>query len=193
MITDITIKNYRAFANFELDNIARINLIVGANNAGKTSLLEAIYLLGSQDVINSFSTILNERGEVARTSNGRFYQLSHLFFNHSLAPGDSISIESHAPLARSLSIDVQERGREIVQNGHDPSIRDSDFVNDGYQIEFRRKPATERSKNRIFVNSDGIGDLRSPSMFRQIEQDIQFVPTANLKIDDMAAIWIEFH
>ncbi len=36
---------YRKIGGLELKDLTRINLIVGINNSGKTSLLEAIYLL----------------------------------------------------------------------------------------------------------------------------------------------------
>lgn len=38
----INIHQFRGFSNFNLENLGRINLIVGMNNAGKTSLLEAV-------------------------------------------------------------------------------------------------------------------------------------------------------
>jgi hypothetical protein len=47
MIDAIGIDNFRGFAmSFpELRSLRRVNLIVGKNNAGKTSLLEALFLL----------------------------------------------------------------------------------------------------------------------------------------------------
>ncbi len=45
MLRDLTIQNYRAFKDFSIDGLARVNLIVGDNNSGKTSFLEAVYLL----------------------------------------------------------------------------------------------------------------------------------------------------
>ncbi|MBL8715051.1 MAG: AAA family ATPase [Myxococcales bacterium] len=36
---------------FRLDGLGRVNLIMGKNNSGKTSLLEAINLLGNQQMI----------------------------------------------------------------------------------------------------------------------------------------------
>ncbi|HEY9706297.1 MAG TPA: AAA family ATPase [Allocoleopsis sp.] len=38
----IMVENFRTFRKFEINNLGRINLFVGHNNAGKTSLLEAI-------------------------------------------------------------------------------------------------------------------------------------------------------
>jgi putative ATP-dependent endonuclease of OLD family len=40
----IFIKNYRAFENFSLDFSPGVNIVVGHNDAGKTTLLEAIHL-----------------------------------------------------------------------------------------------------------------------------------------------------
>ncbi|HYL99991.1 MAG TPA: AAA family ATPase [Blastocatellia bacterium] len=44
MIEKISINAFRLFEGLELGNLSRVNLITGANNTGKTALLEAIYL-----------------------------------------------------------------------------------------------------------------------------------------------------
>ncbi|MDQ3247949.1 MAG: AAA family ATPase, partial [Chloroflexota bacterium] len=49
MLKSLVVENYRAFESFKIDHTARVNLIVGTNNSGKSSLLEAIYLLTSED------------------------------------------------------------------------------------------------------------------------------------------------
>jgi predicted ATP-dependent endonuclease of OLD family len=48
MLKSIKIENFRGFKSFELQQIGRINLLVGENNSGKTSILEAIQLLCSR-------------------------------------------------------------------------------------------------------------------------------------------------
>lgn len=45
MLRSISLTNFRGFASLELKDLPRVNLIVGRNNSGKTSLLEAILLL----------------------------------------------------------------------------------------------------------------------------------------------------
>ena len=45
MIDELRIQNFRGFASLELRDLKRVNLVVGENNSGKTSLLEAILLL----------------------------------------------------------------------------------------------------------------------------------------------------
>ena len=45
MLEELSIRNYRIFRELKIDQLRRINLIAGSNNSGKTSLLEAIFLL----------------------------------------------------------------------------------------------------------------------------------------------------
>ena len=42
MLKSVKIENFRGFKSFELQQLGRINLLVGENNTGKTSILEAI-------------------------------------------------------------------------------------------------------------------------------------------------------
>jgi ABC-type branched-subunit amino acid transport system ATPase component len=44
ILNSLEIRNFRAFRNFKIDHLGRVNLLVGKNNVGKTSLLEAIWL-----------------------------------------------------------------------------------------------------------------------------------------------------
>ncbi|EAZ89485.1 AAA family ATPase [Crocosphaera chwakensis] len=57
MLKTLTIENYRCFKNFSIKNLSRINLIVGQNNIGKTSLLEFI---NSLDTNNSILISVND-------------------------------------------------------------------------------------------------------------------------------------
>lgn len=45
MLERLHIQNYRVFNDLKIDQLSRINLIAGKNNSGKTSLLEAVFLL----------------------------------------------------------------------------------------------------------------------------------------------------
>src|SRR6266542_3292977 len=44
MWQNVTVKNFRCFSGLFLEPLARVNLIAGKNNTGKTALLEAIHL-----------------------------------------------------------------------------------------------------------------------------------------------------
>ncbi len=45
ILNNLKLKNFRLHINTELKPAERVNLIVGENAQGKTSLLEAIYLI----------------------------------------------------------------------------------------------------------------------------------------------------
>ena len=42
MYSSFRVQNFRGFKDLRLDDLARVNLIAGKNNTGKTALLEAI-------------------------------------------------------------------------------------------------------------------------------------------------------
>ena len=52
MIRTLEIKNFRCFSTLTLDELPRVNVIVGENGSGKTALLEALFLVmgGSPDL-----------------------------------------------------------------------------------------------------------------------------------------------
>jgi len=50
-IKNIEIQNFRNFNNFKMDFNEGLNVIVGANNSGKTGLLKAIHLISCPELI----------------------------------------------------------------------------------------------------------------------------------------------
>ena len=63
--TSVTVQRYRRLQGLNLTQLARINLIAGLNNSGKTSLLEAIYLLTRQNDLDGLLEVMRRRGKVA--------------------------------------------------------------------------------------------------------------------------------
>lgn len=63
MLNSLKIENFRSFENYEMRDLGRINLIVGKNNSGKTSVLEALHLVASQGNENALWQILSQRSE----------------------------------------------------------------------------------------------------------------------------------
>jgi predicted ATPase len=45
MLERLTVRNYRGLRDLTIEGLGRINVFTGKNNAGKTTLLEAIWLL----------------------------------------------------------------------------------------------------------------------------------------------------
>ena len=126
MIKHLKIENYRLFAEFETNSFARVNLVVGNNNSGKSSLLEAVHLLTSDDLRASVFYILHNRGEMvagfidgaARQIDG--YQISQLFYTRQVKLGQYISIESSAPQSANFKIALHEFAVERIEDCNAP-------------------------------------------------------------------------
>jgi len=63
--TSVKVQNYKRLQGLELTKLSRINLIAGLNNSGKTTLLEAIYLLCRQNDFSGLLEVIRRRGKVA--------------------------------------------------------------------------------------------------------------------------------
>lgn len=65
MYTSLSIKNFRAFETLEIEGLKRVNLFTGRNNSGKTSVLEAVYLLEGEHVTLRARRLFETRGLAA--------------------------------------------------------------------------------------------------------------------------------
>lgn len=65
-LRSLYIDNFRCLKNFEVKKIGNVNLIVGKNNTGKTSVLEAIRLYATDlnSVVNRMMQIEAEHDEI---------------------------------------------------------------------------------------------------------------------------------
>lgn len=61
MLRDIRIEGFRGIRSLELENLHPVNLIIGENNSGKTSVLEAIQLLKGPDVLSNLYQVAYKR------------------------------------------------------------------------------------------------------------------------------------
>lgn len=62
MLTSLRVRNFRLFRDLRIEALGRINLIGGQNGVGKTSLLEAIYLLSMAAIPQAVLKIGATRG-----------------------------------------------------------------------------------------------------------------------------------
>ncbi|MCK4659657.1 MAG: ATP-binding protein [Phycisphaerae bacterium] len=90
MIRNLTIDGFRGFDHFEMRDLGRVNLLVGTNNSGKTSVLEAIQILMTGQA-RSIWAALSRRGErLADESDRRSREevdVCHLFHGHAMEVG----------------------------------------------------------------------------------------------------------
>jgi hypothetical protein len=87
MIQSLEIQGYRCFDRFEMSGLKRVNLLVGKNGGGKTSVLEALFILRSGDRSEAVKNVMRWRGEwsgdVGVPTEHQFRQdMGHLFPSH---------------------------------------------------------------------------------------------------------------
>jgi predicted ATP-dependent endonuclease of OLD family len=69
MIDSLTIKNFRLFDALDIPRLGQVNLIVGKNNSGKSSVLEALMIYASQGDPSTLFSILGSHDENLRFDN----------------------------------------------------------------------------------------------------------------------------
>ena len=62
MIKNISIENFRQFDHLEVKNLKRINFFVGKNNCGKTTILEALFIMIASQNYNAWVNLAGFRG-----------------------------------------------------------------------------------------------------------------------------------
>ncbi len=103
MIESLTVSNYRCFSEYRMNHIARVNLLVGRNNSGKTAMLEAIALLASGGDPRILFQICERRQEAEF---GRFpaipdvplLNFSHFTHSRKLAMGNGFLVSQQPEL-----------------------------------------------------------------------------------------------
>lgn len=92
MLTSIRLEKYRGFDQYRVRGLARVNLLVGKNNCGKTSILEAVHLLASGGDPSVLAGIARQRGEMVFVGeecepyrHNMHPVVSHFFHGHQFA------------------------------------------------------------------------------------------------------------
>ncbi|NJN37878.1 MAG: AAA family ATPase [Acaryochloridaceae cyanobacterium CSU_3_4] len=109
MLRSLKIENFCCFQSFELQQLGRLNLLVGMNNSGKTSILEAIQLLVSQSNLTRLVNGMISRGEYVLDRNS--LDIRNLFYGHKLSVGSKLSISGNNS-SKIITISVEEKDTE---------------------------------------------------------------------------------
>lgn len=108
----ISIKSFRCFEDFSMASFERINLIGGKNNVGKTTLLEALFLLlGATNIslilkINAFRGVETFEGDSASI---RETLWNHLFYNFNNQA--TIAINGELGIGGQIGFTLRQIGR----------------------------------------------------------------------------------
>lgn len=196
MIRNLKLKAYRSFESYELRDLARVNLLVGKNNCGKTSILEAVHFLVSGGDPHVLRTIAQQRGE-ERGGRDRYRvtDISHFMFGHRFVPGFSFSISSdNRPKFVRVSVGEYTGDLDYYQRPmFDGDVEDKD-VNDADLLAVHITSSGIKDPLVIPATVDGSLHL-DPRAMRIVGFDgmsampVGFVTAASLSVDVMRGMW----
>ncbi len=207
MLESFQISNFRLFQHLEIEQLNLVNLIVGKNNAGKSTFLEAIKLYASNAAPTVFFDLVDARQESwfsdAQQQPQYFASncMRHLFFGHKLPNlseqgivlGEINSLTQIHIGAAAYQIKVDEEGtiRTIRVPWDQLNLFDEELTG----IDVFLVAEEEGKTKRLFRIDRDFRDIRRNSSRMMYEKDSEFkykyqiVSTENMTNRKLAALW----
>lgn len=82
MISKLMVERFRGINNLKINNLNRINLFVGDNNCGKTSVMEALQLFRTSELLGNIYTIARQRESIFWMNSNSLYENFICMFPH---------------------------------------------------------------------------------------------------------------
>ncbi|EXJ42558.1 AAA ATPase domain protein, partial [Vibrio parahaemolyticus VPTS-2010_2] len=141
--SSITVENYKSLNNFTIEKLQRINIFAGFNNTGKTSLIEAIYLLSMHNDIGEFLNLIKLKNKLTKLSP---VWLNDVFDNKISVKGNFNGVDTAIELSKFEASDIDKKddyvasyrltastdGRDLLNTihtfAHQPLIRENERV-----------------------------------------------------------------
>lgn len=190
MLRSLHVENFRALREFRMAGLGRVNLLVGTNNCGKTSVLEAVHVLLARSSPGAIWRSLYRRGELRSGPTGQVAEVGHLFHGHGDAVGASFSIDGRNDRA---SIGVGASIRSIAGDRLPPSPflvpagvlmpAAAEFEKESFsvlEVVWRGDDADPETMVWPIVDDGGLEPFRTSNARIVSESLVQFVTTEGL-------------
>jgi hypothetical protein len=188
LYSSLRIHGYRGLDSFRMEGLGRINLLVGTNNSGKTSILECIEFLRSAGNSYVFSSIVGRRGEWGYSTDENSppsIDISHLFANHDLR-GEVVIEADRADNASSH--DWNEKVTVCVQHPRDDELgpKEHALLEDDEPLVLTVDWSNTEDNFKTGVTSEGLISL--PRRLLQLRngsaQGVQFIRSNGMTAPD---------
>ena len=151
ILKNLTIKNFRCFENFHLKDLKRINIFVGDNNSGKSSVLEAVGFLSPD--LEDYLKILKSRGKSGVQYHGfpyplymnkLFPDLNSLFYKKTSSEVININAE--------FKNDMEEKSSFLVDLKMNITNKIDNFVEENFiREEIHNEIKNNNIKSKTFI------------------------------------------
>ena len=197
MLNQLKLTNYRGFKQYSVNDLARVNLFVGKNGSGKTSILEAVQILIARGDIGFLNAITRRRAETPSDSSSDdmsdvsiIYRpnVRHFFYKRQIVPRAFFEI----------SADNFETVRAEID---EPTTSDTEALSDITELPENRVIRVLRIlEGRFLVEDDGtllITDRKFfPNLLKLNPQEhrrtpTRFITSDSLRVQAMSSMWNE--
>lgn len=153
---NIEIKNFRGIDHLKIDDFSRVNVFLGQNNSGKTTVLEAIAMLMSMsnpDVPQMINAVR------ARKAFSNFIDTQYFFFNLDVSTPPEIQAEQSDDSSRHLKLGLSYVFDELADPKNEPrqQMGAVKYVNTlEMNFDISNGASTKSYKSWIRVNPQGL-------------------------------------
>jgi AAA15 family ATPase/GTPase len=168
-IKSIEIRQFRGIQQLTVSDLSKINLIVGDNNSGKTTFLEAIQLLFAESQVSSVKNIINQR-TILNLNDNSFYTSFIKMFNVE-QDGNQLGFDIYAESNKG-SVEFEIRGRERDISGEE-ALQIS-TMSSRQKSAYKKSPAGLPEMVKMFS-----GSIISQNGKKPVEKKIRFTSLDN--------------
>lgn len=199
MIESIEIKNFRCFKDTKIAKFGLVNLFGGLNNAGKTALLEAIYLITtpSPDSVMFLQRIIRrERAEFTKGNpekawDNLYYQQDKskpIFLNSSNEKKNinKIILQSSSKEVNNF-VDFNEENIENEDIFKLDNALSVDFLSEKNTLESTLHLKNGEFSSMLIANKDGVITPKDSTVKTSMEKSSYFIPASTKLSSDALA------
>ena len=144
MISRLMVEKFRGINNLKIDKLNRINLFVGDNNCGQTSVMEALQLFRTSELLGNIYTIARQRESIFWINSNSLYENFICMFPHD---GSDLEIcVSGVCNGKDMAYSVKGKEKQILI---DVKEMDRFFVRENMEW-LATEPRTEEFTGAIF-------------------------------------------
>lgn len=177
---EIKIDNYKSFSNFKIDKLNRINIFAGFNNSGKTSLLEAIYILTRQNDIASYLELVKLKNKLTEISSS---WLNMTFDEDIKISGNFHDVETSIEISKFEAYDIDKKEDYISSYKMVSTIDDAIYSNIIHTFEYGN---LIRENESVIHLSKSL--FKSPYFHNDNEIQLTYNKNVEFKIENKTAI-----
>lgn len=172
LLKSITVQNFRGIDNLVIDDFADVNLLIGNNNCGKTSVLESVFLLTGISNPTLAATVNQLRGLFATPE-----KLKLLFRNVNLENKPKIDGVFLNGNSRELVISA----KQIFDLNH--QVTDPNIEVEGLDFDFTIKNISDEKSYKSSLNF-----IRNKDLSLSPTPQINIIPAQDYKEDRVAIL-----